>query len=287
MGAASPNFGELLDMKTTDWNSLEKYRWMSKQDYDALLSSTNLASGLLTEGRCPSCASSFQFAPPVQGPRYEAICACPYGCGYWGGYPEFFGAESDPIRSDPYDTISVCRTCSASYAVHGIAVFCPHCAVFNSRQAFLEKLEDLHSDLSVRTGDASQTAREVERVLSDAVSAFDGYGRATLRGSLLGPEIGAISFQSLTGARKNLLDRASYDLAAGVTADEWQHAVRCFQKRHLLAHNWGVVDEKYVRETGDTEAVVGRKVKISGSEVERLLEILGQIARHYYGNIAS
>ena len=86
-----------------------------------------------------------------------------------------------------------------------------------------------------------------------------------------------VSFQNLVGARQRLQDLFTIDLAVALTAAEWDFACRCFQKRHLLAHSMGVVDEAYRRATADPGAVIGRKVAISPEEVVVLVGLLKKL----------
>src|SRR5438067_5815011 len=117
--------------------------------------------------------------------------------------------------------------------------------------------------------------------LEDAVSSFDGFGRETCRVRAASATVPAkaenVSFQNLLGARQRLQDLFGIDLAAGVTGGEWDFACRCFQKRHLLAHSMGVVDEAYLRATADPDAVAGRKVVIRPDEVTALVALLRKI----------
>jgi hypothetical protein len=59
-----------------------------------------------------------------------------------------------------------------------------------------------------------------------------------------------------------------------MSESEWTLVFRCFQKRHLLAHKMGVVDEEYIRATGDRTAVVGRKCQVDSNEVRSLVAAL-------------
>ena len=52
-----------------------------------------------------------------------------------------------------------------------------------------------------------------------------------------------------------------------------------FLKRHLLAHKMGVIDADYVQKANDSEAVAGRKIRVSYEEVTfsiKLVETLGR-----------
>jgi hypothetical protein len=80
-------------------------------------------------------------------------------------------------------------------------------------------------------------------------------------------------------------DLFGFDLAAGANAGEWDFACRCFQKRHLLAHKMGIVDESYVRATGDPDVVVGRKVPITGQEVTTLIGSLKRFGAHLVSHL--
>ena len=56
--------------------------------------------------------------------------------------------------------------------------------------------------------------------------------------------------------------------------------VKNFQKRHLISHNDGIVDDPYIQITNDQEAVKGRKIKIASEDVENMLESIEIIARN-------
>jgi len=69
------------------------------------------------------------------------------------------------------------------------------------------------------------------------------------------------------------------DFAASLNESDWTRVCRCFQKRHLLAHKMGVVDDEYIQATGDRTAVIGRKCQVDANEVRALvtsLRILGE-----------
>jgi hypothetical protein len=89
------------------------------------------------------------------------------------------------------------------------------------------------------------------------------------------PKAGAdISFQNIDGAKRRVLELFQFDLSNAITPDEWKRVVVSFQKRHLIAHKMGVIDEKYVKLSGDPQAIVGRKVCLIKSEAEELPALL-------------
>ena len=86
----------------------------------------------------------------------------------------------------------------------------------------------------------------------------------------------SVKFQNLEGARQSVQKEVGIDIATTGTAEEWEFLCRCFQKRHLLAHKLGVVDEDYVKKAKDPEAVLGRNILVTKEEVTRLLEVLSR-----------
>jgi len=87
-----------------------------------------------------------------------------------------------------------------------------------------------------------------------------------------------ISFQNLDVAKENMNTYFDFDITEGVTSEEWNYAVICFQKRHLLTHKMGVIDDDYVRRSGDRSAEVGHKVTITPDDVMALLPVVERLA---------
>jgi hypothetical protein len=62
---------------------------------------------------------------------------------------------------------------------------------------------------------------------------------------------------------------------------------KVFQKRHLLAHKMGVIDDDYIQKVNDPEAVTGRKVQVSSEEVISSMDIMEELGRRLFGKILS
>ena len=186
-------------------------------------------------------------------------------------------------RETQLETEVVCSNCTLRYSIYGVFAFCPDCGQHNSLQILDKNLEMIRKILELATG-AEKTLAErlIENALEDCVSAFDGFGRELCRvhaNRARNPtRAKKMNFQNLEGARTAYLDLFGIDLSARVTSEEWRAAVRAFQKRHLVAHKLGVVDQDYVARSGDTHAVVGRKIGISADEVKELANIIKTLA---------
>jgi hypothetical protein len=68
--------------------------------------------------------------------------------------------------------------------------------------------------------------------------------------------------------------------AAALDAAERELTRRPFQKRHLLAHSMGGVDEAHLKKTSDPDAKLGRKIGIDAKDVGRLMDDVAKLGRH-------
>lgn len=50
-----------------------------------------------------------------------------------------------------------------------------------------------------------------------------------------------------------------------------------FQKRHLLAHQEGIIDEKYIEKTGDTKYKVGQRIVVKQDDVNEGVRLVLEI----------
>jgi len=128
--------------------------------------------------------------------------------------------------------------------------------------------------------DQEFAAAVIADALSGVVSAFDGFGR-----ELCSDWDARASFQNLDGGRKRVQQGFNFDMADCLTVDEWHSACRSFQKRHLLAHKMGVIDEEYVQKTGDPMAVVGRKITLATDEVASLIGMVEKVGKRLYEGV--
>ncbi len=208
-----------------------------------------------------------------------------------GAFGIGFSMKLEPLRLQPLRTYGEkalethieCAECGLRYAVYGVFAFCPNCGQHNSLQILegsfgtVTKLLDLASTAPEELGQ-----QLIQNALEDCVSAFDGFGRETCRvhDTRLTDKGKSVSFQNVEQAEKFLKSSFGFDLSSSLDSSEWGKVIQGFQKRHVLAHKMGVVDEDYMRKSRDAEAVVGRKVKVSSEEVRELTVILSKLAHH-------
>jgi ribosomal protein L44E len=193
-------------------------------------------------------------------------------------------------REKQLETAVTCSQCTLQYTVYGVFAYCPDCGMHNSLQILLDSLEVVKKLVHLAdTVESQLKAQLVGDALENAVSAFDGFGREICRrhaSSSSAPDKAEnVSFQNLETARRNVRTLFGMDLAAGVEVTEWSQAYVCFQKRHLLAHSMGVVDDKYLKDTQDQTAIKGRKVVITPDEVIALVSTLQTLGSFIAGQL--
>jgi len=193
-------------------------------------------------------------------------------------------------REKCLETEVICESCALRYMIYGVFGFCPDCGVHNSLQILKKNLELVEKTLVVAgTLEPALAQHWIYNSLEDCVSAFDGFGRETCRvfssKAMDSEKASSISFQNIARARQRVREQFGMDFATGLSESEWTLVSRCFQKRHLLAHKMGVVDEDYVEATGDSDAVVGRKSNVVPDEVRSLVAALRTLGEELYDEL--
>jgi hypothetical protein len=178
-------------------------------------------------------------------------------------------------REKQLETEVVCDKCALRFAIYGVFGWCPDCGAHNSLQILSKNLELAKKELSLAASVETDLAEYlIGDALENVVSAFDGFGReiCSQKGS-------DIRFQNMIAARRRVQETFAFDFADELSADAWITTCRIFQKRHLLAHKMGVIDDEYVQKANDSGAVVGCRVRVTQDEVSlaiSLVETLGQ-----------
>lgn len=182
-----------------------------------------------------------------------------------------------------------CEACGCRYASVGLAYFCPSCG-HNSVLITFEKTLNTLRQVMGKTTDMVQaletvvdkdTARDsLRNILEDSllrlVGAFQYFADY-----LFNQKSGAASikqrknvFQNLTESStlwKTLTGKGYEDL---LSAQDFANLEQLYQKRHLIAHRNGIIDQEYITKASDSTYMVGQRLVISETNVLRLADIL-------------
>jgi hypothetical protein len=173
------------------------------------------------------------------------------------------------------ETILVCENCTLEYAIYGKFAICPDCGEANSSQilnANLKLVEKLLGQVETQN-DTSFRNYLIQNALEDVVSSFDSFGRNSVSLATKNtPNANlSVSFQNIIKAKESIEKNFGFDFSSVLNTQDWKLVLICFQKRHLISHNDGVIDEAYISTTGDKSAIVGRKVSVTTDEVRMAL----------------
>jgi hypothetical protein len=190
-----------------------------------------------------------------------------------------------------------CEQCNARFAVIGSAFFCPKCGhssavrVFNDAltkiEAKVEHLDRVVGAVAEVDKDAAELTRRslLESAMSDAVVAFQRVMEELYR----------VRPNAAAKAKPNVFQRLDdgSDLWRTVGAPAYAD-VLCgselaqlriyFQRRHLLAHCEGIVDDQYVQRSGDTKYGVGQRVVVRPEHIIELVRLVRTLVTPYMPN---
>lgn len=183
----------------------------------------------------------------------------------------------------------VCESCGCQYAAIGAAFFCPACGHNSARTALAETLATIRRLPKVRAAleapldrDAAANAYRLilEESMGKLVAAFQRFAEATFEAL---PNAG--DFNPRRNLFQNLLESSDlWEKAIGVryeamlSPNEWDELQRFFQQRHLLAHKNGIVDEDYLRKTGDRQYRPGQRLVIKETDVMHFTDLVEKLA---------
>ena len=187
--------------------------------------------------------------------------------------------EPRPWREDLLRVLE-CHRCARRYGVYAIAFFCPDCGAANLARHFEREVALIVGQVDVAETLAADGERELAyRILGnaheDVVTGFETYLKSTFRFVVQTrpgaadlfekKELRGNPFQNLSRASE-LFAKLDVDLFGAIDVDRLGQLKKDFEKRHVVGHNLGLVDEKYSDIEADAE--IGETVLLLGSEIE-------------------
>lgn len=183
-----------------------------------------------------------------------------------------------------------CEKCGARYAVVGSAFYCPCCGHNSAKLTFtntidkvrakIHNLDTIRSSIeAISKDEAARTCTSlIETSVPDLVVAFQRLCECV--------------YPQIDGAKplkRNVFQRLDdgssvWRELTGTGYDDWitpfQLAMlkKCFQQRHLLQHQDGIIDQDYITKSGDTSYQIGQHLIIKATDVlvyAEIVEILG------------
>jgi len=177
-----------------------------------------------------------------------------------------------------------CESCSAKFAVIGSAYFCPACGHNSAIQTFSDSLrkikakkdnlEVVRSAIKESAGkdEAELTCRSIlETCINDGVMAFQRYCEG-IYAQYGEPPFNA--FQRLHQVDELWLKATEKGLNDWLDDEELKVLNVLYNKRHILSHNEGLVDDKYLSKSGDETYKEGQRIVVSQENIDVFVSLL-------------
>lgn len=173
----------------------------------------------------------------------------------------------------------VCDHCGRDYGVFAIGLFCPDCGAPNLRLHFVRETELVGDQVALAeeiAGDKEELAyRLLGNAHEDVLTAFEAtlktvylHGKSSAGNNQL-PKVGN-DFQNVDKALKRF-EELGLNPFTGLSDEEMDALRLNIQKRHVIGHNLGVVDEKFA--THENDAKVGETVNLVGEDINQFAAI--------------
>lgn len=193
--------------------------------------------------------------------------------------------------ADAMELEIVCEDCGARFAVVGAAFFCPCCGHNSAGRMFDDALKKVITKIQAlpnlkeaveqsHSKDASAVLSRsiVESGLGECVSAFQRFCEQAYGTISPGEKIPRNVFQRLDDASDLWRVKLGYGYADWISPNEFRDLRILYQRRHLLAHQEGIVDADYVMKSGDGTYAVGQRLVVSEGDVAKLVMLVEKLA---------
>ena len=151
----------------------------------------------------------------------------------------------------------------------------------DSVEKMLASLSEMKQMLTTSYGrDKAETMCRslLESSIGDIVSAFQKFASCHYD-KLTGKTSRVNDFQIVDKGSQLFKDATGKGYNEWLSADELREMNLLFQRRHLIEHNNGMVDQKYIDKSGDNSYAVGQRLVVKESDPLTLLAIIKKLSR--------
>lgn len=198
---------------------------------------------------------------------------------------------NNPIgQSEEWNLDIQCKECGTRYSVIGSAYFCPCCGYNSAEDVFEESLDTIEkmldsalemkkmfSDLYGDDKAETMVRSMIEGTLGDIVSAFQKYAEIKYK-RLSSKPVRANDFQIVEKGSELFKEITSYGYDKWLNSLELGKMNLYFQRRHLIEHNNGIVDQKYIDKAKDVSYSIGQRIIVKVEDTYELLRIIKKLA---------
>lgn len=181
-----------------------------------------------------------------------------------------------------------CPACGNRYAVYGASSFCPVCGPRAATETVLEAIAaarasvNLEDTLPEDQREEMRAAGVFERFAVDAVkstvSLFEVYAREQFgercsKAAEITRGKGHV-FQRLDDTARLFNDHVGLDLPGLVGPERWKQLQDSFARRHILVHQHGIVDQRFLDRTTNSGLRLGQRLIVTREQALQALDDL-------------
>jgi hypothetical protein len=183
-----------------------------------------------------------------------------------------------------------CNRCGEAFAVYGLAIYCPSCGQLAPAQQFAELVRVQRDRLAALDGLHAQTRRDLveagvvtsvyESTLKDGFGALETYLKHRFQQDAknLTKPPATTTFQRLLDTNELYKQHLGVDLEAAVGTQVWVALLQAAAIRHVLTHNAGVIDAKFLTRVTGWPQRQGERLQVRRADADRFLDVLEQFA---------
>lgn len=182
-----------------------------------------------------------------------------------------------------------CKECETRYAVIGSAFFCPNCGHNSADETFdqsIKKIKDKLKNLSVIRKAIEEISKDeaettccslIEASLNESVVAFQRFCEKKFSDKYPYIQIKFNAFQNLQIGGEYWTNNYGKTYCDWLTTNEFNKLNVLFQRRHLLSHTEGIVDQKYIEKSADSDYIVGQRIVVKEDDVNEMINLITKI----------
>lgn len=187
----------------------------------------------------------------------------------------------------------ICSNCDFRYAVYGISFYCPLCG----KGSLVQHLETSSKIIGIMVEESEVISKKrgsrvgkqmIENALEDVVTLYEAFAKSIFRHEIrrkfqdekatqLLKKVGS-SFQRIGASEQLFQNYLNISLFSEVSVEEREFLANQFLKRHVITHNLGLVDKKYLAKAKLYERE-GKELNVTGSDVKAALQIAIRIIK--------
>jgi Zn finger protein HypA/HybF involved in hydrogenase expression len=197
------------------------------------------------------------------------------------------------------------KDCHAATDILGQYGYCPRCGRTNARKLFTERMDNMISRLEETKktiSDRQQREAVWEEMTVKSLSEFEALAKHLRRKLLCVPmtsnrrkEVENLNFQKPLQADELLVRWFDIGLLEWpgngiiprriVPPSEVPFIKKMIQRRHILMHNDGLVDQEYLDLSGEANVRLDERIRIRSHEVRRFIENIRGMAAIFWDNV--